>query len=250
MSRNDGRVSLSQTKPSLVLAQSSWRTTNAVRSPGGTVRPALMPGKWSVSLTDEVPRSSSFLSISCIYKAKPKGSSYAPEAGTATPWPRPQGCLQRHSTPSRLDVGKAKPQSASSASASSWDKLASAKKRSRTPGPPLRTVPPWGELSCPVGADSPFFGASSVLHGKRTLPRAVGVARCGKSARRSSMRNRPHCDNGEGVASASPLPTGTPTISRPPLLPQGEASKGGEGVGPPQRGQCHAASCAHRILPC
>jgi hypothetical protein len=206
MSRNDGRVSLSQTKPSLVISQSSWRTTNAARSLGGTVLPALMPGKWSVSLTDEVPRSSSSHSITCIYKAMPKGFSYAPEAGTATPWPRPQGCLQRQSTPSGFDVGKAKPQSASSESASSWDKLASAKKRSPTPGSPLRTVPPRGEMSCPVGVDSPFLGYSSVLHRNRTLPRAVGVARCGKSARRSNMRNRPHCDNGEGVASASPLP--------------------------------------------
>jgi hypothetical protein len=185
MSRNDGRVSLSQTKPSLVISQSSWRTTNAARSLGGTVLPALMPGKWSVSLTDEVPRSSSSHSITCIYKAMPKGFSYAPEAGTATPWPRPQGCLQRQSTPSGFDVGKAKPQSASSAKASSWDKLASAKKRSLTPGFPLRTVPPRGEMSCPVGVDSPFLGHSSVLHRNRTLLRAVGVARCGKSARRS-----------------------------------------------------------------
>jgi hypothetical protein len=207
MSRNDGRVSPSRTKPSLLVPRSSWRTTNAVRSPGGTVRPALMPGKRSVSLTDEVPRSSSFHSISCIYKAMPKGFSYAPEAGTATPWPRPQGCLQRHSTPSSFDVGKAKPQSDSSGSASSWDKLASAKKQSLTPGPALRTVPPRGEKSCPVGADSRFFGQSSVLHRNRTRPRVVGVAQCGKSARWSNMRNRPHCDNGEGVASASPLPT-------------------------------------------
>ena len=163
MSRNEGRVSLSRTKPSLLVPRSSWRTTNAVRSPGGTVRPALMPGKWSVSLTDEVPRSSSFHSISCIYKATPKGFGYAPKAGTATPWPRPQGCLQRHSTPTHHDGGKAKPQSASSASASSRDQLAPAKKRSLTPGPPLRTVPSRGEWYCLVGADFPFLGFSSVL---------------------------------------------------------------------------------------
>lgn len=149
MSRNDGRVSHSRTKPSLLVPRSSWRTTNAVRSLGGTVRPALMPGKWSVSLTDEVPRSSSFHSISCIYKATPKGFSYAPEAGTATSWPRPQGCLQRQSTPSGFDVGKAKPQSDSSGSASSWDKLASAKKQSLTPGSPLRTVAPRGRCLAP-----------------------------------------------------------------------------------------------------
>ena len=168
MSRNDGRVSLSQTKPSLLVPRSSWRTTNAVRSPGGTVLPALMSGKRSVSLTDEVPRSSSSHSITCIYKAMPKGFSYAPEAGTATPWPRPQGCLQRQSTPSDLDVGKAKPQSDSSESASSWDKLASAKKRSPTPGSPLRTVPPRGEMSCPVGGTPHSLG---------TAPSFTGTAR-------------------------------------------------------------------------
>ena len=170
LSRNDGRVSPSRTKPSLLVPRSSWRTTNAVRSLGGTVRPALMPGKGSVSLTDEVPRSSSFYSISCIYKATPKGFSYAPEAGTATPWPRPWGCLQRHSTTSSFDVGKAKPQSDSSGSASSWDKLASAKKQSLTPGPALRTVPPRGEKSCPVGVDSRFFGQSSVLYRESHAP--------------------------------------------------------------------------------
>src|SRR5260370_27292878 len=90
MRRNDGRVSPSRTKPSLVVSRSSWRTTNAVRSSGGTVRPAFMPGKRFVSLTDEVPRSSSFHSISCFYKALPKGCSYAPAAGTATRWAPPQ----------------------------------------------------------------------------------------------------------------------------------------------------------------
>ena len=130
MNRHEGRVSVSRTKPSLLVTRSSWRTTNAVRSLGDTVRPVRMPGKGFVSLTDEVPRSSSVCSTTWIYKATPKGFSYAPAAGTATPWPRPQGCLQRQSTPSGPDVGKAKPQSASSASASSWDKLASAKKRS------------------------------------------------------------------------------------------------------------------------
>ena len=158
LSRNDGRVSLPWTKPSCVRAQSSWRTTNAVRSLGGTARPAFMPGKGSVSLTDEVPQSSSVGSISCLYKAMPKGGSYAPAAGTATPWPRPQGCLQRQSTPRARRGGKAKPQSASSASASSWGKLASAKKRSRTPGPPLRTVPPRGESCLPRRRGLPILG--------------------------------------------------------------------------------------------
>ncbi len=189
MSRNAGRVPAPGTKPSLVVSQSSWRTTNAVRSLGGTVRHAFMPGKGSVSLTDEVPRSSSVCSINWTYKACPKGFGYAPEAGTATPWPRPQGCLQSQSTPSGFDSGKAKPQSDSSVFTSSGDKLASAKKRSLTPGRPLRTVPPRGEWSCPVGVDPPFLGQALSCIRNRTLPRAVGVARCGKSARRSSMRN-------------------------------------------------------------
>src|SRR5678815_5615962 len=42
MSRHDGRVSLSQTKPSLLVPRSSWRTSNAVCSPGGTVLPCLL----------------------------------------------------------------------------------------------------------------------------------------------------------------------------------------------------------------
>jgi hypothetical protein len=158
LGRNDGRVSHHWTKPSCVPAQSSRRTTNAVCSLGGTARPALMPGKRSVSLTDEVPRGSRLSSISCTYKAQPKGFSYAPEAGTATPWPRPQGCPQRQSTPRVLQGGKAKPQSASSASASSWGKLASAKKRSRTPGPALRTVPPRGENYLPRRLGLPILG--------------------------------------------------------------------------------------------
>lgn len=170
MGRNEGRVSLSWTKPSLLVPRSSRRTTNAVGSPGGTVRPAHMPRKWFVSFTDEVPRSSSQCLKTWIYKAVPKGFSHAPAAGTATPWPRHQGCLQRQSTPSALDDGKAKPQSHSSGPASSWDKLASAKKQSPTSGRPLRTVPPRGEWSCPVGADSPFFGNSSVLHKEPHAP--------------------------------------------------------------------------------
>jgi hypothetical protein len=159
LSRNEGRVSPSRTKPSLLVPRSSWRTTNAVRSLGGTVRPALMPGKWSVSLTDEIPRSSSFHSISCIYKATPKGFSYAPAAGTATPWPRFQGCLQRQSTSSLGDGGKAKPQSDSRATTGSWDRLASAKKRSLTPGGPRRTVPPRGEKVLPRRCELPILRA-------------------------------------------------------------------------------------------
>jgi len=180
MSRHEGRVSPSRTKPSLLVSRSSWPTTKAVCWLGETVRPALMSGKGFVSLTDEVPRSSSSDSISCVYKAKPKGYGDAPEAGTATPWPRSQGCLQRQSMPLAFDGRKAKPQSDSNASASSWDKLASAKKRSLTAGRPLRTVAPRGESSCPVGVDSPFSGYVSVPHGNTHSPCVSGSPDAGK----------------------------------------------------------------------
>jgi hypothetical protein len=151
LSPNEGRVSPLRTKPSLLVPRSSWPTTKAECWSGGKVLPVHMPGKRFVSLTDEVPRSSSPCLISRFYKAMPKGSSDAPAAGTATPWPRSQGCLQRQSTSSLPDDRKAKPQSDSNASTSPWDKLASAKKRSLTPGRRLRTVAPRGEFACPVG---------------------------------------------------------------------------------------------------
>jgi hypothetical protein len=179
MSRHEGRVSLSRTKPSLLVLPSSWPTTKAVCWLGETVRPALMSGKGFVSLTDEVPRSSSSRLISRFYKAKPKGSRYAPAAGTATPWPRSQGCLQIQSMPP-FDGRKVKPQSDSKASARSRDKLASAKKRSLTAGPHLRTVAPRGELSCPVGVDSPFSGYVSVPHGNTHSPSVSGSPDAGK----------------------------------------------------------------------
>src|SRR5258708_1700505 len=175
LSPNEGRVSPHRTKPSLLVPRSSRPTTNAVCWLGGKVLPVLMPGKRFVSLTDEVPRSSSPRLISRFYKALPKGSSDAPAAGTATPWPRSQGCLQRQSMSSILDGRKAKPQSDSRASASSWDKLASAKKRSLTTGRPLRTVAPRGELSCPVGVDSPFLGQNS--HSALSHPMGEGARR-------------------------------------------------------------------------
>ena len=165
LSPNEGRVSSPRTKPSLLVPRSSRPTTNAVCWLGGKVLPVLMPGKWFVSLTDEVPRSSSVRSITGLYKACPKGDCYAPVAGTATPWPRSQGCLQSQSMSSTRDGRKAKPQSDSKTSAHSWDKLASAKKRSLTAGPHLRTVAPRGELSCPVGVDSPFSGYVSAPYG-------------------------------------------------------------------------------------
>jgi len=101
-----------------------------------------MPGKWFISLTDEVSRNSSLRSTTGLYKACSKGDCYAPAAGTATPWPRSWGCLQRQSMSSILDGRKAKPQSDSNTMISSRDKLASAKKRSLTAVRALRTVPP------------------------------------------------------------------------------------------------------------
>lgn len=158
LSRHAGRVSPSRTKPSRVVSRGSWRTSKAVRSPGETVRPAFRPGKGFLSLTEEVLRSSSSGSISCGYKGRPKGGSQAPAAGTATPRPRSQGCLQRQSTPRKGRGGKAKPQSASRGWASSRDKLAAAKKRSLTPGPPRRRVPPRGECGWPRRRGLPILG--------------------------------------------------------------------------------------------
>jgi hypothetical protein len=160
LSPNEGRVSPLRTKPSLLVPRSSRPTTKAVCWLGGKVLPVLMPGKRFVSLTDEVPRRSGSRLITGFYKAQPKGSCYAPAAGTATPWPRSWGCLQRQSTTSLLDVRKAKPQSDSFASASSWDKLASAKNGL------LRLVLHW-ERSCLGGSclapsvELPIFGKSS-----------------------------------------------------------------------------------------
>jgi hypothetical protein len=180
LSPNEGRVSPHRTKPSLLVPRSSRPTTKAVCWLGGKVLPVLMPGKGFVSLTDEVPRSSSPRLISRFYKALPKGSSDASAAGTATPWPRSQGCLQSQSMSSILDGRKAKPQSDSKASARSWGKLASAKKRSLTTGRPLRTVAPRGEWSCPVGAHSPFLGHVSVPHGNTHPPGVSGSPDAGK----------------------------------------------------------------------
>ena len=162
LSQNEGRVSPHRTKPSLLIPRSSRPTSNAVRWLGGMVRPALMIGKWFVSLTDEVPRGSSLSSIIWTYKALPKWFSHASAAGTATPWPRSWGCLQRHSTSPSVGDRKAKPQSQFSSSVGSRDKLASAKKRSLRPTLTCnearirrRTV-----LSC--RRVSPFLGHSSV----------------------------------------------------------------------------------------
>ena len=169
LGQNDGRVPPSRTKPGLVVTPSPWRTTNAVRSLGGMARPAFMPGKWFVSLTDEVPRSSSLGSISSIYKAKLKGSGEAPAAGTATPWPRLQGCLQRHSTPSLRDAGKAKPQSDSSGLASSWDKLASAKKRSPYAWPATANGSASGGEVLPRRRQPPIPGPTLRLSGSQPV---------------------------------------------------------------------------------
>lgn len=169
MSRHEGRVSPLRTKPSLLVSRSSWPTTNAERWLGETVRPALMSGKWFVSLTDEVPRSSNVGSITRLYKACPKGDGHAPAAGTATPWPRSWGCLQRQSRPPPLGGRKAKPQSDSNTTSRPWDKLASAKKRSLTAARVWRTVPPRREWSAP-SVWTPHLGNSSALKQESHAP--------------------------------------------------------------------------------
>ena len=180
MSRHEGRVSPLRTKPSLLVPRSSRPTTNAVCWLGGKVLPVLMPGKRFVSFTDEVPRSSSPRLISRFYKALPKGSSDAPAAGTATPWPRSWGCLQRQSMPSPLDGRKAKPQSDSQVWASSWDRLASAKKRSLTAGPSCEQLRPGGVV-LPRRRRFPILGARLCPpHGNTPSPGVSGSPDAGK----------------------------------------------------------------------
>jgi len=180
MSRHEGRVSPLRTKPSLLVLGSSWPTTNAERWSGETVRPALMSGKGFVSLTDEVPRSSSTRLISRFYKAQPKGSCHAPAAGTATPWPRSWGCLQRQSMPPPLDGRKAKPQSDSQVWASSWDRLASAKKRSLTAGPSCEQLRLGGSCPAPSTSIPHSWGTFSVPHGNTPSPGVSGSPDAGK----------------------------------------------------------------------
>lgn len=171
LSQNEGRVSPHRTKPSLLVSRSSRPTTNAVGWLGGMVRPALMIGKWFASLTDEVPRGSSFDSITWTYKAQPKWFSYASAAGTATPWPRPWGCLQRHSTSLQAGDRKAKPQSQFSSSVGSRDELASAKKQSLRPTLICNEARIRRRTVQSCRRVSPVSGHSSVpLKGNRTHP--------------------------------------------------------------------------------
>src|SRR5437667_408811 len=64
-----------------------------------------MPGKGFVSLTDEVPRGSSGRSISCVYKAKPKGFSYAPAFGRGRPVRESRSPVQYEELPSLRQRG-------------------------------------------------------------------------------------------------------------------------------------------------
>lgn len=191
VSQNEGRVSPLGTKPSLLVPRSSRPTSNAVRWLGGMVRPALMSGKRFVSLTDEVPRGSSVHSTIWIYKAQPKCSSHASAAGTATPWPRPQGCLQSQSTSPIIGDRKAKPQSELNGRVDSWDKLASAKKRSRRSTFLSTSRAPGGDYVCPVGTTPRSRGIAlpCLLTGIARSQRAPGVAWCGKSARQTNTEN-------------------------------------------------------------
>lgn len=221
LSQNEGRVSPRRTKPSLLVPRSSRPTSNAVRWLGGMVRPALMIGKWFASLTDEVPRGSSLGSIGSItwtYKALPKWFSHASAAGTATPWPRPWGCLQRQSTSPSVGDRKAKPQSQFSSSVGSRDKLASAKKQS--PRPTLtcnearirrRTV-----LSC--RRVSPFLGHSSVPPQGGTVRACV---RAGSPGAGNLLAG--------SVWGIDPIATTGRGWLRPPPYPRGTTARIGEG---------------------
>ena len=170
MSQNEGRVPPSRTKPSLLVSRSSWPTPNAVRWPGGMVRHALMLGKRFALLTDEVPRGSSHCSTTWSYKALPKCSGHASVAGTATPWPRLQGCLQRQSKSPQCGHRKAKPQSESGTSTGPRDQLASAKKRSHTSSSLYRPEVQQEEDGSVLSALLPVLRGGSAPTGNRTRP--------------------------------------------------------------------------------
>ena len=123
------------------------------------VQSASTPRKRFISLTDEVPRSSSHGSIIRVYKATPKGPGYAPAVGRATLQPCPQGGLQRQSRPSLREGRKAKPQSVGTTPASSWNKLASANKRSRRRAGSGSQAHLGGRMFGPIGTASRFSGS-------------------------------------------------------------------------------------------
>ena len=187
MSRYDGRVCAPATKPNLPLPEGSACTTKANSASGGTVRHAVMLGKRLVYLNDEIPRRPRVrVSVILHYKAQPKSEVHASMAGTASAWPRLQGCQQCQSTTwVQSQARKALPQIDPVPCAGPWDKLVLGLRngphnQSSHLGQPRRG----GRLSGSAREGSPFFGARSVPHGNTALTRDVGVARCVKHARR------------------------------------------------------------------
>lgn len=187
LSRYDGRVSVPWTKPNLPLGAGFSTTTNAIRQRDGTVRPAVMRGKWLADLNDEILRRPGSHQVTWRYKAVPKCPSHAPVTETASLWLRLQGCPQSQSKAGLLACApKALPQIDSVSSAGSWNKLAyGLRNGSQQPGPDTpRTAAHRERNYSLVQAVSPFFGARSVPHRNVARPRVVGAARCVKHARR------------------------------------------------------------------
>ena len=97
LSRYAGRVSVPWTKPNLPLGAGFSTTTNAIRRRDGTVRHAVMRGKWLTDLNDEVLQRPGFAQVTSGYKAMPQGRSNALVTETASLWLRLQGCPQSQS---------------------------------------------------------------------------------------------------------------------------------------------------------
>ena len=149
LSRYDGRVFAPATKPNLPFGAGFPTTTNATCRRDGTVRPAVMRGKWWTDLNDEILRRPGSPQVTACYKALPKGERDAPMTGTAPLWPRLQGCQQGQSTAGLLrSARKALPQIDSVSSAGPRNKLAPRLRTvSHSPAEPLSNSRPPRELS-------------------------------------------------------------------------------------------------------
>jgi hypothetical protein len=186
MSRYDGRVSAPGTKPNRSFGSGFLSTTKATRSWDGTVRHALMRGQRFANLNDEILRRPGFHQVHPRYKDYPKGEAYASAAGTASLWPRSQGCQQSYST-----VGLGPGSKGSTTDRSGVLRRITGSPRDKLVIKPtarevrwLRTV---SSLSshrtassrrrhpCSGLLVSPFFGARSVLPSRRNT---VRFARC------------------------------------------------------------------------
>jgi len=208
LSRYDGRVSPLQTKPNLSLGTDFSTTTNAIRRRDGTVRHAVMRGKWLIGLNDEILRRPGSPQVTLCYKAVPNSRSNALVTETASLWLRLQGCQQSQSKAGLVSLApKALPQIDSVSSAGPRNKLAPGLRTvSYSPAKPqLRTATHRERKHSSVQVGLP------ILWGKVCpLQEHRAPARCRRRPvreRRSpvNMENRLHRDNGEGVA-ARPLP--------------------------------------------